>query len=110
MTEFKKAVAKYKSDLNACYGIAVQQRVYGDTDTIKNRAARRGPGRPISTGIGKKVTIYLPNKSLDLLDRISRDWSGSRSDIIQEAIARYAADLDAVIQEGEAHDIAADHK
>lgn len=64
-------------------------------------ATRRGPGRPISTGIGKKVTIYLPNKSMELLDRISRDWSGSRSDIIQEAIARYAADLDGVIQEGE---------
>lgn len=58
-------------------------------------------GRPVSVGVGKKVTIYLPNKSMELLDRISRDWSGSRSDIIQEAIARYAADLDAVIQEGE---------
>lgn len=66
-------------------------------------ATRRAPGRPISTGVGKKVTIYLPNKTWDLLDRISRDWSGSRSDIIQEAIARYAADLDAVIQEGENH-------
>lgn len=58
-------------------------------------------GRPVSVGVGKKVTIYLPNKSLDLLDHISRDWSGSRSEIIQEAIARYAADLDAVIREGE---------
>ncbi len=60
-------------------------------------------GRPISVGVGKKVTIYLPNKSLDLLDHISHDWSGSRSEIIQEAIARYAADLDAVIKEGEQH-------
>ena len=87
MTEFKQAVYKYKSRLNACYGVDAQRKV----------------GRPVSVGVGKKITIYLPNKSLDLLDRISRDWSGSRSDIIQEAIARYAADLDAVIQEGEAH-------
>ena len=71
--------------------------VYGST------VIKHGRGRPISTGVGKKVTIYLPNKTWDLLDRISRDWSGSRSDIIQEAIARYAADLDAVIQEGENH-------
>lgn len=57
-------------------------------------------GRPVSSGIGKKITIYLPRKSMELLDRITREWSGSRSDIIQEALARYAADLDAVIQEG----------
>ena len=60
-------------------------------------------GRPVSVGVGKKVTIYLPNKTMDLLDQIGRDWSGSRSEIIQEAIARYAADLDAVIKEGEQH-------
>ena len=64
---------------------------------------RLGKGRPVSVGVGKKVTIYLPNKTMDLLDQISRDWSGSRSEIIQEAIARYAADLDAVIKEGEQH-------
>lgn len=64
---------------------------------------RLGRGRPITVGVGKKVTIYLPNKTMDLLDQISRDWSGSRSEIIQEAIARYAADLDAVIREGEQH-------
>ena len=61
-------------------------------------------GRPVSVGVGKKVTIYLPNKTMDLLDQISRDWSGSRSEIIQEAIARYAADLDEVIKEGEANE------
>ena len=60
-------------------------------------------GRPVSVGVGKKVTIYLPNKTMDLLGQLSRDWSGSRSEIIQEAIARYAADLDAVIKEGEQH-------
>lgn len=62
---------------------------------------RLGRGRPVSVGVGRKVTIYLPNKSLDLLDRIRADWSGSLSEIIQEAIARYAADLNAVIEEGE---------
>lgn len=70
---------------------------------LEYNPSRRGPGRPVSVGIGKKVSIYLPLKSLELLDRITREWSGSRSDIIQEAIARYAADLDAVIQEGENH-------
>lgn len=85
MTEFKKAVAQYKSQLNACYGVAAQRRV----------------GRPISTGIGRRVTVYLPVKTVEILDRIRETWSGSTSDIIQEAIARYAADLDAVIQEGE---------
>ena len=66
-------------------------------------AAQRRVGRPVSSGTGKKVSIYLPLKSLELLDHITREWSGSRSDIIQEAISRYAADLDAVIQEGEKH-------
>ena len=70
---------------------------------LEDKKKRLGKGRPVSVGVGKKVTIYLPNKSLDLLDQISRDWSGSRSEIIQEAIARYAADLDAVIREGEQH-------
>lgn len=71
--------------------------------------SHRGPGRPVSVGSGKKVSVYLPIKSLELLDRITREWSGSRSDIIQEALARYAADLDGVIQEGESHDITADY-
>lgn len=61
-------------------------------------------GRPCSVGTGKKVSVYLPIKTLDILDRITKEWAGNRSDIIQEAIARYAADLDAVIQEGEAHE------
>lgn len=71
--------------------------VYGRT------AIKRSPGRPISTGIGRRVTVYLPVKTVEILDRIRETWSGSTSDIIQEAIARYAADLDAVIQEGENH-------
>ena len=87
MTEFQKAVAKYKSDLNACYGSLAQRRV----------------GRPISTGIGRRVTVYLPVKTVEILDQIRKNWAGSTSDIIQEAIARYAADLDAVINEGENH-------
>lgn len=57
-------------------------------------------GRPCSVGTGKKVSVYLPIKTLDILDRITKEWAGNRSDIIQEAIARYAADLDAVIEEG----------
>lgn len=60
----------------------------------------RRVGRPCSVGTGKKVSIYLPIKTLELLDHITSIWAGSRSDIIQEAIARYAADLDAVIEEG----------
>lgn len=61
-------------------------------------------GRPCSVGTGKKVSVYLPIKTLDILDRITKEWAGNRSDIIQEAIARYAADLDAVIEEGEANE------
>lgn len=60
----------------------------------------RRVGRPCSVGTGKKVSVYLPIKTLDILDRITKEWAGNRSDIIQEAIARYAADLDAVIEEG----------
>ena len=63
--------------------------------------SRRGPGRPVSVGTGHKLTVYLPIKTLDILNRLTSEWSGSKSEIIQEAIARYAADLDAVIQEGE---------
>lgn len=84
MTEFEKVVAKNKSELNARYGLEQQKRV----------------GRPCSVGTGKKVSVYLPIKTLDILDRITKEWAGNRSDIIQEAIARYAADLDAVIEEG----------
>ena len=59
-------------------------------------------GRPVSCGTGRKVSVYLPQKTLDLIDRISEQWSfESQSDLIQEAIARYAADLDGVMQEGE---------
>ncbi len=82
MTEFEHKIAK--CNLSGAYGCT----------------ATRPKGRPVSSGIGKKITIYLPRKSMELLDRITCEWSGSRSDIIQEAIARYAADLDAVIQEG----------
>lgn len=65
--------------------------------------SRRGPGRPVSVGTGHKLTVYLPIKTLDILNRLTSVWSGSKSEIIQEALARYAADLDAVIQEGENH-------
>lgn len=59
-------------------------------------------GRPVSTGTGKKVCIYLPQKTLELIDRISRQWSfDSQSELIQESIARYAAELDGVMQEGD---------
>ena len=59
-------------------------------------------GRPVSCGTGRKVSVYLPQKTLDLIDRISEQWSfESQSDLIQEAIARYAADLDGVMKEGE---------
>ena len=67
-----------------------------------NMRPRRG--RPVSCGTGRKVSVYLPQKTLDLIDRISEQWSfESQSDLIQEAIARYAADLDDVMQEGENH-------
>lgn len=66
-------------------------------------ATKRGPGRPVSVGTGHKLTVYLPIKTLDILNRLTSEWSGSKSEIIQEALARYAADLDAVIQEGESH-------
>lgn len=59
-------------------------------------------GRPVSCGVGRKLTIYFPQKTLDLMDRIQDQWSfESRSDLIQEAVARYAAELDGVMQEGE---------
>ena len=59
-------------------------------------------GRPVSCGVGQKLTIYFPQKTLDLMDRIQDQWSfESRSDLIQEAVARYAAELDGVMQEGE---------
>ena len=59
-------------------------------------------GRPVSTGTGKKVCVYLPQKTLELIDRISQQWSfDSQSELIQESIARYAAELDGVMQEGD---------
>ena len=59
-------------------------------------------GRPVSCGTGKKVSVYLPQKTLDLIERISEQWSfESQSDLIQESIARYAAELDGVIEEGD---------
>ena len=59
-------------------------------------------GRPVSTGTGKKVCVYLPQKTLELIDRISQQWSfESQSELIQESIARYAAELDSVMQEGD---------
>lgn len=66
----------------------------------ENMRPRRG--RPVSCGVGRKLTIYFPQKTLDLMDRIQDQWSfESRSDLIQEAVARYAADLDCVMQEGD---------
>ena len=65
-----------------------------------NMRPRRG--RPVSTGTGKKVCVYLPQKTLELIDRISQQLSfDSQSELIQESIARYAAELDGVMQEGE---------
>ena len=67
---------------------------------VKNEI--RHPGRPVTIGTGRKLSIYLPQKTLDLIDRISEQWSfDSQSELIQEAIARYAADLDGVTEEGE---------
>ena len=67
-----------------------------------NMRPRRG--RPVSCGTGRKVSVYLPQKTLDLIDRITEQWSfESQSDLIQEAIARYAADLDGVMKEGESN-------
>lgn len=78
--------------------------------SIKNNMRPRR-GRPVSCGVGRRLTIYFPQKTLDLMDRIQEQWSyDSRSDLIQEAVARYAAELDGVIKEGENHDIARDHK
>ena len=65
---------------------------------------KRGPGRPVSIGTGHKLTVYLPIKTLEILNRLTSEWSGSKSEIIQEALARYAADLDGVIKEGEANE------
>ena len=68
----------------------------------KYQRAKRG--RPVSCGTGRKVSVYLPQKTLDLIDRITEQWSfESQSDLIQEAIARYAADLDGVMKEGESN-------
>ena len=65
-----------------------------------NMRPRRG--RPVTIGTGRKLSIYLPQKTLDLIERIQDQWSfESQSELIQEAIARYAADLDGVMQEGE---------
>lgn len=67
-----------------------------------NMRPRRG--RPVSTGTGKKICVYLPQKTLELIDRISQEWAfDSQSELIQESIARYAADLDGVTKEGEDH-------
>lgn len=71
--------------------------------SVYGSSCRRGPGRPVSVGTGHKLTVYLPIKTLEILNRLTSEWSGSKSEIIQEALARYAADLDAVIQEGESH-------
>ncbi len=86
MTEYEHKIAK--CNLSSAYGCT---------------ATNRGPGRPVSVGTGHKLTVYLPIKTLEILNRLTNEWSGSKSEIIQEALARYAADLDAVIQEGESH-------
>lgn len=68
-------------------------------DTMRPRR-----GRPVSTGTGKKVCVYLPQKTLELIERISQQWSfDTQSELIQESIARYAAELDGVMQEGDNH-------
>ena len=68
---------------------------------IKDTVCRR-PGRPVTIGSGRKLSVYLPLKTLALMERIQEQWSfDSQSDLIQEAIARYAADLDGVMQEGD---------
>ena len=105
----EKTDYKAKSLMNAVYGVAASQvcKILDDAkpsvyiQSIKdNMHPRRG--RPVSCGTGKKVSVYLPQKTLDLIERISEQWSfESQSDLIQEAIARYAAELDGVIEEGD---------
>ena len=70
--------------------------------SVLNEGFGKKRGRPVSCGTGKKVSVYLPQKTLDLIERISEQWSfESQSDLIQESIARYAAELDGVIEEGD---------
>lgn len=100
----KKALYKEaKYHLGAVYGCTAADPVPPSVyiQSIKdNMPPRRG--RPVSCGTGKKVSVYLPQKTLDLIERISEQWSfESQSDMIQEAIARYAAELDGVIEEGD---------
>ena len=59
-------------------------------------------GRPVTTGSGRRVSFYAPVKLLQLIGRICKEWNiQNQSEFIQEAIVRYAAELDAINQEGE---------
>ena len=61
-------------------------------------------GRPVSTGSGRRVSFYAPVKTLQLIERICKEWHfTNQSEFIQEALARYAAELDAITKEGEQH-------
>lgn len=66
--------------------------VYGST--------ARKRGRPQTCGVGSRTSVYFPVKTKILMDRMVREWGyHNRSEFIQEAIARYAAELDAVNKE-----------
>ena len=91
---------KAKAMLGSVYGKVAELSPSEYIQNVKYQFRR--PGRPVTIGSGRKLSIYLPLKTLALMERIQEQWSfDSQSDLIQEAIARYAAELDGVMQEGD---------
>jgi hypothetical protein len=50
---------------------------------------KRGPGRPISTGRGMTVTIYIARKDYETLVEIATDKKETVSAVIRDAIGQY---------------------
>jgi hypothetical protein len=57
--------------------------------TRKPVPAKRRPGRPVSTGRGVSVTIYIARPVYDTLAAIAADNRGLVSGVIRNAIAAY---------------------
>jgi hypothetical protein len=52
-------------------------------------ANKKKLGRPVSTGIGVRVTVRLHKEQLEPLDRWAAENGGERADAVHEAIRRF---------------------
>ena len=66
--------------------------------TVNIAPAKRRPGRPVSTGKGVSITIYIARKDYETLAEIAADNRGTVAAVIKNAVA------DHIGRAGNAHD------